>query len=64
MSKPMARAIRLKHRNPLRRHSRAGTSGAALGDRERNSAAESRTDSNEVTQEDSGCGERNRTSCR
>ena len=61
---PMARAIRLKHKNPLRRHSRAGTSGAALGDSARNSAAESSTASSAVTQDDIGCGERNRTSGR
>jgi hypothetical protein len=63
-SKPIAWAIRVKHRNPERRHSRAGIVGAALGDRARNSAAESTTESSEVTQDDSGCGERKRTSCR
>ncbi len=60
---PIAWAIRLKHSNPARRHSRAGTTGAASGDRARNSAAESSTASSAVTQDDSGCGERNRTSC-
>src|SRR5260370_24344909 len=64
MSKAIARATRWKHENPLRRHNRAGTTGAASGDGARNSAAESRTDSSEVTHDDSGCGERNRTSCR
>ena len=57
----MARAIRPKHWKPLRRHSRAGTTGAAFGDRARNMAAESRTASSAVTQEDSGRGERKRT---
>src|ERR1700741_3625394 len=64
MSKPIARPIRLKQEKPLRRHSRAWMAGAALGDRARSSAAESRTDSSEVTHDDSGCGERNRTSCK
>src|ERR1700722_12568608 len=60
MSKPIARAIRLKHSNPLRRHNLAGMTGAALGDRARNSAAESSTASSEVTQDDIGCGDRKR----
>src|ERR1700722_16626535 len=64
MSKPIARAIRLMHWNPLRRNSRAGITGAALGDRARNSEAESSTDSSDVTQDDSAPGERKRTSCR
>ena len=62
MSKPIAWAIRLKHLKPPRRHSRAGTTGAAWGDRARNSAAESSTASSAVTQDDSDPGERNRTS--
>ncbi|HUA30062.1 MAG TPA: hypothetical protein VMC03_14355 [Streptosporangiaceae bacterium] len=62
MSKPIACATRWKQRNPPRRHSRAGTTGAAPGDRARNSAAESSTASNAMTQDDNGPGERNRTS--
>jgi hypothetical protein len=62
MSKPIVRAIRLKHLNPPRRHSRAGTTGAAPGDKARKSAAESSTASKEVTQDDSDSGERNRSS--
>jgi hypothetical protein len=62
MAKPMTRAMRLKQRNPPRRHSRAGTTGAILGDRARNSAAESSTASSEITQDDIGPGERNRIS--
>ncbi len=61
---PIARAIRLRHRNPLRRHRRADTTGAAFGDSARNSAAESITASSAVTQDDSGKGERKRTSGR
>ena len=59
-----ARAIWMKQRNPLRRHSRAGTTGADLGDNARNNAAESKTATSAVTQEDSGRGERNYTSGR
>ena len=51
-----------KHWKPLRRHSRAGTVGAAPGDTARYIAAESSTESSAVTHEDSGRGERNRTS--
>src|SRR6185437_3271626 len=40
----------------------ARTTGAAWGDRARNSAAESSTASSEITQDDSAYGERNRTS--
>ena len=61
---PIARATRVKHWNPPRRHRRAGTTGAALGDRARKSAAESSTASSDVTQDDSGWGERNRTNPR
>ena len=61
---PIARAIELKHRKPLRRHSRAGTVGARSGDRARYSAAESRTASRLVTHDDSGFCDRNRTSGR
>src|SRR5258708_39339218 len=57
---PIACAIWVKHWNPARRHSRAGTVGAAWGDRARNRAAESITASSAVTQDDSGRGERNR----
>ena len=60
----MARATSLKQMNPLRRHSRAGTTGACFGDRTRNSAAESRTESSPVTQDDIGFGDRNLTSGR
>src|ERR1700742_5089575 len=59
---PSARAMSPKHWKPLRRHSRAGTVGAALGDSARYMAAESSTESSAVTHEDSGRGERNRTS--
>ncbi len=61
---PIARAISCKQTKPPRRQSRAGTTGAAPGESARNSAAESSTASNEVTQDDSGRGERNRTSGR
>src|ERR1700753_1528864 len=64
MSKPMARAIGPKHSRPLRRHSRAGTTGAAFGDRARYMAAESITASSAVTQEDNGRGDRHRTRVR
>ena len=60
----MALPTRVKHWKPLRRQSRAGTTGAAFGESERNSAAESSTASSAVTQDDSGWGERNRTSGR
>src|ERR1700728_978070 len=63
-SRPMARATSLKQMNPLRRHSRAATTGARFGDRERYSAAESRTESSPVTQEDIGFGDRHLTSGR
>ena len=59
-----ARATCRKQMNPLRRHSRAGTTGVEPGDSARKSAAESSTASSPVTQEDSGRGERNRTSGR
>src|ERR1017187_6562919 len=61
---PMPRATSVRHWNPPRRQSRAGTDGAAFGDSARYSAAESRTASSAVTQEDSGLGERNLTSGR
>jgi hypothetical protein len=64
MSKFMAWAIRIKQPKPLRRNSLAGTTGASSGDSDRNSAAESSTASSAVTQEDSGRGDRNRTSGR
>jgi hypothetical protein len=63
-SKPIARAMRLKHWNPPRRHSLAGTVGASSGASVRMSAAESSTASSEVTQEVSSRGERNLTSGR
>ena len=58
---PSARAIWLKQWKPLRRNRRAATAGAAYGDRERNNAAESSMTSSEITQDDSGLGERKRT---
>src|ERR1700729_474573 len=61
---PIARATSLKHRKPARRHSRAGTTGAASGDSDSISAAESNPASSPVTQDDSGFGDRNRTSGR
>ena len=61
---PIAWAICRKHRNPLRRHRRAGTSGAVSGDSVRISAAESSTASSAITQDDIGLGERKRTSGR
>src|SRR5579862_8234766 len=63
-SQPIARATRVRQSNPPRRHSRAGIVGAAPGDSARYSAAESSTASSAVTQDDSGRGERNRTSDR
>ena len=60
----MARATSLKHKNPARRHNRAGTTGAASGDSDSIRAAESSTASSAVTQDDSGLGDRNRTSGR
>src|ERR1700733_5360899 len=63
-SMSIARAILVRHWNPPRRHSRAGTEGAASGDKARYSAAESSTASSAVTQDESGPGERNRTSGR
>src|ERR1700760_1935560 len=60
----MAWATRVRHSKPPRRHSRAGTTGADSGDRARYSAAESSTASSAVTHDDSGRGERNRTSGR
>src|ERR1700733_11576669 len=56
--RPRARATSLKQMNPLRRHSRAGTTGACVGDSARNRAAESRTESSPVTQDDNGFGDR------
>jgi hypothetical protein len=61
---PIARATWPKHTYPVRRHRRAGTSGADSGDSARNSAAESSTASSAVTQDDSGVGDRNRASGR
>src|SRR5579862_2802472 len=64
MPDPIACAISLRHTNPERKHSRAWTTGAACGDKARYSAAESSTASSEITQDDSGRGERNHTSGR
>ena len=50
--------------NPPRRKSRAGTVGASSGDTARMSAAESSTASSEITHDEYGSGERNRTSGR
>jgi hypothetical protein len=61
---PIARAIRVRHPNPLRRHSLAGTVGASSGERERIKAAESSTESSAITHDEYGCGERKRTSGR
>ena len=63
-SMPIARAIWVKHKNPPRRHRRAGTTGAEPGDSAKKSAAESSTASSPVTHDDSGLGERNRTNGR
>ena len=60
----MARATSVKHWKPPRRHSRAATVGADSGDSARYMAAESSTASSAVTQDESGRGERNRTSGR
>src|SRR5690349_947535 len=62
MANPIACAISLKHSNPERKHSRAWTTGADWGDRARDSSADARTASSEITQDDSGRGERNHTS--
>jgi hypothetical protein len=48
---PMERPTSEKHSSPLRRHSRAGTAGAARGHSERYRAAESSTASSDVTHE-------------
>src|SRR5215469_4674702 len=64
MSKPIALATSPKHVNPARRHSRAGTTGADDGFSESINAAESRTHNRDVTHDESGFGERNRTSGR
>src|SRR6185437_5280252 len=61
---PIEPATSEKHTSPLRRHSRAGTAGAASGHSERYSAAESSTASSDVAQEASLLGERNQTSGR
>ncbi len=64
MSKPIALATSRKHVNPARKQSLAGTTGAVDGLSVSISAAESSTASSEVTQDDSGFGERNQTSGR
>ena len=64
MANPIVCAISLRHTKPERKHSRAGTAGADCGDSARYSEAESSTASSEVTHDDSGRGERNRTSGR
>jgi hypothetical protein len=60
----MALATSWKHENPARRQSRAETTGAVDGLSDSMSAAESRTASSDVTQDDRGLGERNLTSGR
>ncbi len=62
--RPIARATSPRQISPLRRHSRACTSGTDPGDSDRYSAAESSTASSDTTQELRGLGERNRTSGR
>src|SRR5215470_12773974 len=63
-SQPIAWPTRVRQSNPPRRHSRAGTVGAASGDSARYIAAESSTARSAVTQDDNGRGERNLTSGR
>ena len=60
----MALAMSWKQLNPARRQRRAGTTGVVDGLSDSWSAAESSTASSDVTQDDRGLGERNRTSGR